>query len=385
MCNYKWFYGCSSEEFLKMELNLIIVYAITHFAILTPFSASLPMFSGKVKLKEVPYIAAIHENDTFLCSATIVDAEWILAPSGCVRDNKPYLVSTGLNSFKKFATFEQTVAVKNVFFMDSEKEGETIAVVQVDEAFSFNENVSAIPIVNDEDIEVLLENNVELFIGGWGPPNGNKVRNLERAQVKMVDQKLCSSKMIYRFTEALNICFYIKMRDLLYTYYGGPLVVGNHLIAINLRTKNYVGLYSIYTKVHGVFKSFIDTHVLHLTTESSESSIAPSDYSSTITDEADIVTSTLADTRTSTLFTTTTAGTTEAATTIADTSTNALVSENPVDTSSQLLDEASSAASTTPKGVITTANIDSLISGNNAWLEILEWVKLVFSALIKEE
>lgn len=125
--------------------------------------ASTDIVGGDFVTAEQPWVAALHRDGQFNCTASQIDAEWILTAAHCVTADDDFSVRIG--SLQRSSGGEMRDVAEKFLHPDYDEAHEyDIALLRLAEPFE-NEYVS---LATEEDMDALGQEGV---IYGWGSEN----------------------------------------------------------------------------------------------------------------------------------------------------------------------------------------------------------------------
>ena len=199
-------------------------------------------------IEDVPYQVSVRLNDKHHCGGVIISNNYVLTAAACVVSGSisQYTIRAGSLIHNYGGTLHQISQIirHERFYINNQNiPVNDIALIQVRTPFIFDGTRDAVPLVKQPS-----RAGSNARISGWGWVNSTFPLQLRRANVQLIDTRVCNNKYGGNVPE-YQICAYTRGQDACQADAGGPLVVGLRLAGIiswgkGCALQDYPGVYT---------------------------------------------------------------------------------------------------------------------------------------------
>ncbi|XP_073947748.1 trypsin-like [Choristoneura fumiferana] len=234
---------------LLLAFSLIIsFFSQTTLGLANHTCEDLTIIGGHtVSIEDVPYIAALFENDTFSCGGSIIHERFVLTAAHCITANISLKVLVGsdmLSTDGVFIDVEQELCHEEY---DPFEMINDICLLKLSEPVPFDCKVVKIALA-DDNLEI--EDGDMVNVTGWGNIKIYGVQypnDLRQVSVPVVSDECC--RYIYpEFSDGM-ICAGSRGHDSCQGDSGGPLTYGKVQVGVVSYGNGCAVVAGVYTKV----------------------------------------------------------------------------------------------------------------------------------------
>ncbi|XP_049881025.1 vitellin-degrading protease-like isoform X2 [Pectinophora gossypiella] len=183
-----------------------------------------------IDISQAPYQISLEFKNGHICGGTIVSKDFIVTARHCVKKFKQeeLRIRVGSSIRNEGGELHQ---ISKIAWHDGS--GSDVAVLKLTKPLKFNENVSAIPMIN-KDVEI--PEGEQTNVTGWGrlKEYGKMATKLQMVQVPIVSQEQCQKGYVNKTIKISMLCagYSEGGKDACQGDSGGPLVYDGKLAGI---------------------------------------------------------------------------------------------------------------------------------------------------------